>query len=73
MGYDPDNWDQEEADHLQAELERAGRRAAALAKKGICVHGHRQGPPEQSKCLDCGKVGTDQELQAEREMHLYGG
>lgn len=72
MGYDPDNWDQEEADHLQHQLERAGRRAALLKKKGICVHGHRQGPPERTTCLECGQVSTDAQMQAEREFRLYG-
>jgi len=64
MNFDPDN----EADWEMAEMERRGRIIHRMAKKGVCLHLVRRGgdpenPHEQSKCLECGEVGTWAKLE----------
>jgi len=74
MVYDPDNWDQEEADDLQHRLEATARRAARLEKKGVCVHGWQQRQKDGTdKCLTCGKVAEADKLFEERDRLIYGG
>jgi len=57
-----------DADIEQANLEALGNHEARLKKQGKCTHGWRQGPDKDglTKCLDCGKVATDEELEEER-------
>ena len=56
-----------DADIMTAQLERAGNRAAELKRKGLCVHGWRQNQSDGLiKCLDCGKIATDEELEDDR-------
>jgi len=65
-----------DADYDMAELTRQGNIAYDLKKKGICLHGRRQGPgfcsnPQgDSKCLDCGKKGTWEQLDWDRDNYL---
>jgi len=53
-----------DADMQAAELTRQGNLHAKLKKKGICLHGRRQGPGDpinedgESTCLECGKSST---------------
>jgi hypothetical protein len=85
MWEDDDGYDmeREEADFQQYQLEELGRRIRLLEKRGICVHGWGQryskhmDPkyrgkvfPGQFLCLNCGKVMTEEEWQAERERLL---
>lgn len=57
---DPDSFIQD-ADIEMADLQEAANREARLKRKGICTHGHLQGPPGKPKvtCLNCGKVFAD--------------
>ena len=64
-------------DYVMAELTRQGNIARYLKTKGICLHGRRQGAPggnmepdEAATCLDCGKVSTEGELDAEASNYL---
>ena len=68
------NIEQEQADFEQAEMEVFGQKLAALEKKGICIHGHKQGyngknTPHlkvgQAECLHCHKIATDEEFRIE--------
>jgi len=54
-----------DADIETAELEAAARHNAALASRGICVHGWTQGGVDKEgnlrsghcvKCLECGRI-----------------
>ena len=63
------------ADYEMADLERKGNIAHNLKKKGICLHGWRQGgdpgnPYDNSKCLDCGKTGKWWELEMDSSKYL---
>jgi hypothetical protein len=61
----------QDGDFEQRELEEAGRTSARIRKAGKCDHGWRQGglPEGKSKCLHCGKIATDKELDEEaREL-----
>jgi hypothetical protein len=63
--------DRMDADLLQAELYRLGRRDSALKKRGICSHGWSQGKPDGSvECLYCHAVfkSNDALMSARREV-----
>ncbi len=46
--------DRMDADMLQAQLYRIGRKASRLRKRGICTHGWSQRRPDGSvECLHC--------------------
>ena len=83
MDEDGYSMEREQADFDQAELTRLGERAAALRRRGVCVHGWRQGftehMPEEYRgrilpgyalCLHCGKIDTVAALDAERDSLL---
>lgn len=43
---------------------------ANARKHGICAHGWRQGKGNNVKCLDCGKIASEEELNEERREVL---
>lgn len=63
----------QDGDFEMRALEEVGRRSAAAKKRGLCDHGWRQGksgrehvPSDIVKCLNCGKVAPEGELDRER-------
>ncbi len=72
--------DREETDHEQAELYARGRRAAALKRKGVCVHGGggpvdlpglRAGTDTRYRCTECGAIfATADEMYREHARLL---
>ena len=66
FGYDPEAVIQD-ADIEMADHEAAGARAEALRRRGICVHGwiKDNNDIDFATCLDCGKVATWAELEAD--------
>ena len=61
-----------DADIEMAELNATADREAALRHQGYCTHSYRQGglPGGLTKCLDCGKVATEEDLDEERQELL---
>jgi hypothetical protein len=66
-----------DADFEMRELYELGAKSAALHKQGLCDHGWRQVgqinnnvPVGLAKCLHCGKLATEAELDEERRELL---
>ena len=67
-----------DADFETVRLNELAWRERALKKMGICTHGHRQYHTENTpdipigmtKCLECGKIATGEELEDERRENL---
>lgn len=67
----------QDADLEMNSLQETANRASKLRKQGICCHGHRQCgnerndvPLGKTKCLECGKLATWEELEEERKELL---
>lgn len=67
----------QDADFEMRELERLGNRSTQLRKQGKCDHGWRQCsapandiPKGYAKCLHCGKLALETDLDAERRELL---
>ena len=65
----------QDADFEMADLEEKAARIRQAKKRGLCAHGYRQGKPgatpsrddDVETCLECGKVATRAELDADRK------
>jgi len=68
----------QDADLEMNELNRLANQESTLKKNGKCTHGWRQTgmgligqvPLGKTKCLECGKISTWEELEEERKSLL---